>query len=293
MFKKFRVITWLTLWAVLLSAAPMLAAPSVSLDGRPLTFDVPPRAENGRILVPIRAIGEAMGANVTWDQTNNTVIAVRDNTTVIIPLGSTTPTLNGTTINIDAAAQAVDGRILVPLRFVVEAFGGTVLWNQSMEAISIYSTALQLPAGVEAGNFVPLGNSYLTAEGFEIRVDSLLQDSSAWSIIAANNPLLASPSADRKYVIVTCTVRNVSTLDDPETISDIDFELIGSSNQIFHTYDKIVALPNEGPLRELRKVLRHGEEATGSYAFYVPHDENDLFLIWHPYFSNRAYFELR
>ena len=293
MFKNFRVIPWLTVLAVLLSAAPMLAAPSVYLDGRPLSFDVPPRAENGRILVPIRAISEAMGGNVTWDQTNNTVVAVRDNTTVIIPLGSTTPTVNGITKNIDAAAQAVDARILVPLRFIVEAFGGTVLWNQSQEAISIYSTAIKLPDGINAGNFVPLGYSYLTEEGFEIRVVSLIQDSSAWSIIAGSKPGLASPPDDRKYVIVTCTVRNISTLDDPETISDIDFELTGSSNHIYHTYDKAVVLPVEGPYRELREVLYRGEEATGSLAFFVPQDENDLFLIWHPYFNNRVYFELR
>jgi transcriptional regulator with XRE-family HTH domain len=48
-------------------AMPAMAAPQVILDGRNLTFDVPPTIENDRTLVPLRAIFEALGADVQWD----------------------------------------------------------------------------------------------------------------------------------------------------------------------------------------------------------------------------------
>lgn len=50
------------------------AAPQVILDGRTLTFDVPPTIENGRTLVPLRTIFEALGADVQWDSPTQTVL---------------------------------------------------------------------------------------------------------------------------------------------------------------------------------------------------------------------------
>jgi hypothetical protein len=44
-------------------------------------FDVSPRIENGRTMVPLRAIFEALGAQIQWDETSKTVTAVKDSTT--------------------------------------------------------------------------------------------------------------------------------------------------------------------------------------------------------------------
>lgn len=118
-------------------AVPALAAPTVNLNGQQLSFDVPPTIENGRTLVPLRAIFEAMGAAVTWDQNTHTATAVKDGTTVILKIGSTTPTINGQVKQLDVPAKIVNGRTLAPLRFIGEAFGGTVEWNQASQLISI------------------------------------------------------------------------------------------------------------------------------------------------------------
>ena len=60
------------------AAQPTAVLPDISvyLDGQPLTFDVQPQIINGRTVVPLRAIFEAMGAKVNWDGDTQTVTAV-------------------------------------------------------------------------------------------------------------------------------------------------------------------------------------------------------------------------
>jgi len=105
------------------------ATPKVDINGATLSFDVPPTIENGRILVPLRAVFEKMGAEVNWDSATATVTAVKGSTAVVLQIGSLAPTINGNVKPIDVAGKIVDGRTLAPLRFVCEAFGGTVDWN--------------------------------------------------------------------------------------------------------------------------------------------------------------------
>lgn len=113
--------------------------PTVVLDGRVLSFDVPPIIDNGRVLVPLGAIFKAMGAEVSWDSGSYTATAVKDGVAVIIQIGSVLPTINGETRTIDVPAQIVNGRTLAPLSFVGKAFGGSVSWNPDSRTVSINS----------------------------------------------------------------------------------------------------------------------------------------------------------
>ena len=75
----------LLLTGILLSASVGIAAadvPTVSIEGTQLYLDVPPVVEKGRTLVPLRAIFEAIGAIVTWDGSQNTVLAVGADKTI-------------------------------------------------------------------------------------------------------------------------------------------------------------------------------------------------------------------
>lgn len=107
--------------------------PKIMLNSKPLSFDVPPMIENGRIMVPLRAIFEAMGAKVDWDATTMTVTAVKVNNAVVLEIGSLTPTVNGLVFPIDVPAEIVNGRTLAPLRFVCEAFGANVIWAEDTQ----------------------------------------------------------------------------------------------------------------------------------------------------------------
>jgi len=110
---------------------------SVFLDGRRLTFEIAPQTINGRTMLPLRAIFEEMGATVAWDGATQTATAIRGDTVVVLTVGSLSPTVNGVVVPIDQAGVIIDGRTLAPLRFVAEAYGGTVAWDGATRTATI------------------------------------------------------------------------------------------------------------------------------------------------------------
>ncbi|MBT9155915.1 MAG: Oligopeptide-binding protein AppA [Firmicutes bacterium] len=118
----------------------------ITLNGQPLTTDVAPITRNGRTLVPFRAIFESLGARVTWDEAANTVAGYRGRQAIILELGSTTAWVNGPSVRLEVAPQAVDGRTMVPLRFVAERLGAQVEWVDATRTVAITATLPVLPA---------------------------------------------------------------------------------------------------------------------------------------------------
>jgi hypothetical protein len=120
-------------------------APRVFLNDKELSFEVPPVIENCRTLVPLRAIFEAMGAAVQWNSSTQTATATKGSITVVLALNSTSPTINGVVYPLDTAAKIVNNRTLAPLRFVGEAFGGTVKWIEATRTITISTPDISTP----------------------------------------------------------------------------------------------------------------------------------------------------
>ena len=110
---------------------------SVIFNGTSLLFDVPPQIINDRTMVPLRAIFEEMGASVDYNNDTKTVTATKDGTVVKLTIGDTSPTVNGAVVALDQPGLIVDGRTLAPLRFVAEAFGGTVEWDGATRTATI------------------------------------------------------------------------------------------------------------------------------------------------------------
>lgn len=115
--------------------------PSVYLNGNQMTFDVNPFIQDGRTLVPMRAIFEAVGATVGWDQDTRTVYAVRekndDTSLVTLQIDHDKAFVNSEEKTLDVTATIKNDRTFVPLRFVVEALGEKVEWNQERYAVII------------------------------------------------------------------------------------------------------------------------------------------------------------
>lgn len=107
----------------------------VYLDGEAMSFEVPPFIEQNRTMVPFRAIFEALGAVVQWDAETRTVTAVRDNLEIKLAIDGPAYK-NGKTISLDVPAKIVSSRTFVPLRFVSEALGGTVVWEDKTVTIT-------------------------------------------------------------------------------------------------------------------------------------------------------------
>ena len=112
---------------------------TVDVDGRPLTFDVPPLLLSGRTLVPFRCVLEALGAAVDWDPAARTVSGSKAGISILLTIGSRTALVNGTAILLDVAARLQGGRTLIPLRFISENLGYGVEWQAATRHISISS----------------------------------------------------------------------------------------------------------------------------------------------------------
>lgn len=133
----FMVILFVFSFAVLANASTDDI--SVLVDGEKVTFDVPPSLINGRTMVPLRAIFEALGATVEWDGATSTATATRGETVVKLTIGAETMYVNGEGKKLDAPGTIVSGRTLVPLRAVSEAFACGVSWDGPTRMASIVS----------------------------------------------------------------------------------------------------------------------------------------------------------
>lgn len=108
----------------------------VAIDGEYVEFDVQPQLISDRTMVPLRAIFEALGAEVDWDESTQTVIAMKDDITVTATIGSTKMYIDDEERTMDVAPMLLNGRTLVPVRFVAEAFECEVFWSD--EDYSVY-----------------------------------------------------------------------------------------------------------------------------------------------------------
>lgn len=119
-------------------AVPARAATvKVVVDGYPLSLDVSPVVERGRVLVPLRPIFEALGAQVSWDKKTKTVAAIRGARSVRLTVGQAVAYRNGVAVSLDVPAGIKKGRVLVPLRFVSEALGAEVNWNPVTSTVTV------------------------------------------------------------------------------------------------------------------------------------------------------------
>lgn len=135
------LVTALTVSGGLHTPSVSAATPiKITIDGVQLTTDQAPVMSANRTMVPLRGVFEALDAKVLWKQSTKTVTAMKDGTTIVLPLGSRTATINGKSITLDVPAKSIKGRTVVPLRFVSEALGEKVGWNSSTKTVSITTT---------------------------------------------------------------------------------------------------------------------------------------------------------
>lgn len=112
------------------------------VNGKKASFDVRPVIRDNRTLVPIRAIAEALGATVGWDEKTQTVTITRDTSVLQLKIGSRAAAVSGKPAQVDVPAQIEGGRTLVPLRFVSEGLGLRVTWLDQYRVIVIAAQAV-------------------------------------------------------------------------------------------------------------------------------------------------------
>ncbi|ETT54127.1 copper amine oxidase domain-containing protein [Paenibacillus sp. FSL R7-269] len=122
-------------------AAPSPQPISIYLDGQQLQPETRPLNIGGTVLVPMRGLFEAQGAELSWNNASKTVTAVKGGTALTYTLGSSTALLNGKTTQLTVPGQLSQGYSMIPLRFVSEALGSEVSWEPASGSVLISSAS--------------------------------------------------------------------------------------------------------------------------------------------------------
>ncbi len=164
---------------------PALAAISVQLNGQPLNTAVAPVKMQNRTVVPMRDIFEALGATVDWNPATMGITAQKDATTVNLAINNRRAYVNGREVTLDQPATLLRGRTMVPLRFVSEAMGAQVGWNEAHQLVSIDTPmgsvvntgspiAQNPPMPAPATNLPPTGTQVASARYISIPAASVV-----------------------------------------------------------------------------------------------------------------------
>lgn len=101
------------------------------------TMDTAPQLVNNRTYLPLRYVGEAMGAEFKWDNTEKKATYIKGNTVIELWIGKTVITVNGKKLTVDSAPVITNGRTMVPIRFIMENLGAELKWNNTEKKVTI------------------------------------------------------------------------------------------------------------------------------------------------------------
>lgn len=136
-----KAIAFALAFALLSSIAVADEYIGVAVNGHHLFLDQSPVMRDGRVLVPLRGIFEALGAEVKWVSETRTVHAETNppdaadadpniaNIIIDLPIDAPIARINETDVPVAVPATMINGKTMVPLRFVGEAVGAKVKWD--------------------------------------------------------------------------------------------------------------------------------------------------------------------
>ncbi len=101
-----------------------------AVNGKLMETDVPPVLINNRTMVPLRFIGEVLGVNFDWNQKTRTVTCKQGGKEISL-------IIDQPIAGFDTPAIIIDGRTMVPLRYISETFGAQVTWVDSTKSVMV------------------------------------------------------------------------------------------------------------------------------------------------------------
>ena len=125
------IFIFLALYSII-TAITSLAIPStvqIFVDGIPLYNDQPAVIRNGRTMVPFNALFSALGANVTWNEKEQKVTGTKGDLNVELFINKSNANVKGQSVTMDTPVQIINGRTMVPLKFVSSYLGASVAWD--------------------------------------------------------------------------------------------------------------------------------------------------------------------
>ena len=107
----------------------VMARSKVQVNGEDLESDLPPVLRQGRILIPVRAVSNALDADVAWDPDTRTITITKGDIVVELEVDKVIFTVNGEERELDVPAQILSNRTFVPMRFITMALNEDIEWD--------------------------------------------------------------------------------------------------------------------------------------------------------------------
>ena len=151
---------------------------TVLINGEPITFDVQPQNIDGRVLVPFRAVGEAIGAKVDWNADTKTVWMYRNGQYIGLVIGNKTVRIGKMggpeiSVTLDVAPQIIDGRTMVPIRAVSEGLTCGVKWDSPSNTVLVSSNETIMPVVNSKEELLAVIEENITEQKTKFYVDTV------------------------------------------------------------------------------------------------------------------------
>lgn len=171
-----KVISILSACAIMFAGAHSVSADDIKVivDSKPVTFDQQPVIEDGRTLVPMRAIFEAMGCEVQWEAASQKITASNSGKTITMNINNVNMRVAEqagiTNVTLDVPPQIYGGRTLVPVRAISEALGANVGWDGNTRTVTVSSVAYLKNLVGEDGRRAGSSKGSLAVEGHSVKI---------------------------------------------------------------------------------------------------------------------------
>jgi hypothetical protein len=134
--KKLIVAAFMLILMMIASTANAAEPVKILVNNSQIHTDTAPIVVKGRVLVPIRAVTESLGASVAWDQKTKTATVRKWSESVKLTVGKKIVSMEGNPnpseeIRLEVPVTIVNNRVYIPLRFISQHFGYPVSWSNN------------------------------------------------------------------------------------------------------------------------------------------------------------------
>ncbi|MCL2571705.1 MAG: InlB B-repeat-containing protein [Defluviitaleaceae bacterium] len=217
-----------------------------------------PIHESGRVLVPIRGVFTLMGFEPVWNQATQTATLFDGEILITVTVGQSTLTAGNQVIPLDVPARNIGGRIMIPLRAVTEAIGGTPNWDNANRIAVITPPTAMIPrtqANINAitGNNVGLPSvttatlpNARTGQAYNQTLAAIGITPITWSVISGALPAGLSLNATTGAITGTPTTTGTSNF------TVLAQNAVGSASRALTLVVEAGTLPNRRLTQEER-----------------------------------------
>ncbi|GBF34163.1 hypothetical protein DCCM_3275 [Desulfocucumis palustris] len=220
-----------------------LGKTAYTVDGREKELDVAPYTKNGRTYIPVRYLAQALGAKVQWDEASQTVWLFGDKKISLV-VGSSVMALDDKKYQLDIEPEITNGRTMLPARWVAEALGYGVDWNETANAVHIRparagEALLQLqapkPQPIYKGAPKPAEVVFLES-AFGVEMKNLVGDGHGWDY--KDKFLMVGYSGLGYYLNKTQKCKCIMIGIFPQRQADKSFHIVDAPPEVYPKFKK-------------------------------------------------------